>query len=130
MISFSVKKGIYGTALLLLFYIGICLISMCSGESEERIRKKLEVICTDDLTAIIDSVDVDNLIEKPYYKVVSYTSYTEGKYTKKAVVEFYFLKKVHVKVVRKYRYHLSVGMWDRYSNEYVFIHDTTGNASK
>jgi len=31
-----------------------------------------------------------------------------------------------VKVVRKYRYLQTVRMWDRYSNEYVFVHDTAG----
>ena len=102
----------------------------CSGENEETIRKKLNVICRGDLAAIIDSVTPGELIEKPYYKIVFYKQYPEGKYSNKAVVEFYFLKKVAVKVIRKYRYPVSVRMWDRYSNEYVFTHDTSAADSE
>ncbi|MBN1758637.1 MAG: hypothetical protein JW863_09985 [Chitinispirillaceae bacterium] len=98
----------------------------CAGESEEMVRKKLDVICTSDLAAIIDSIAAVDLLEKPYYKLVFYKRYTEGKYSRKAIAEFYFLNKVAVKVVRKYRYLQTVRMWDRYSNEYVFVHDTAG----
>lgn len=105
--------------------VALVALSACSGENEELSRKKLDVICSDDLSAIIDSIAVENLIEKPYYKLVFYKNYDEGKYSKKAIAEFYFLKKVSVKVVRKYRYLRSVRMWDRYSNEYVFMHDST-----
>ena len=97
----------------------------CGGESDEMVRKKLEAICKSELAAITDSITAGALIEGPYYKFVFYKKYSEGKYSFKAVVDFYFLKKVGVKVVRKYRYHASVCMWDRYSNEYVFLHDTT-----
>jgi hypothetical protein len=98
---------------------------LCGGDSEEITKNKLDAICKDDLVASIDSIAVENLIEKPYYKLVEYKNYSEGKYSKKAVVEYYFLKRVPVKLVRKYRYIQSVRMWDRYSNEYIFIHDTT-----
>jgi hypothetical protein len=103
--------------------------SGCGGESEESVRRKLEVICADDLAAIIDSIAAEDLIEKPYYEVVFYQHYNEGSYSRKAVVDYYFLEKVRVKVVRKYRYHATIRMWDRYSNEYVFFHDTTGAAA-
>jgi len=107
----------------------VALLWGCSGENEELSRKKLDVICKDDLSAIIDSIAVENLVEKPYYKLVFYKNYDEGKYSKKAIAEFYFLEKVPVKIVRKYRYLRSVRMWDRYSNEYVFTHDSTASAS-
>lgn len=118
-------KAKEGAGLVLLMPVLFCLFSLCTGESEETVRKKLEVICQDDLAAIIDSIAPGDLLDKPYYKLISYKQYTEGKYIRKAVAEFYFLKNVSVKVVRKYRYHGSVRMWDRYSNEYVFMHDTT-----
>ena len=105
---------------------GTGVLSGCAGESEEMVRKKLDVICAGDLAAITDSIAADALLEKPYYKLVFYKRYSEGKYSRKAVAEFYFLKKVAVKVVRKYRYLQTVRMWDRYSNEYVFVHDTAG----
>jgi hypothetical protein len=106
-----------------------CFFISCSGDSEETIRKKLDVICKDDLTAITDSITAKDLLEKPYYKLTFYKQYKEGKYSRKAIAEFYFLKNVAVKVVRKYRYHASIQMWDRYSNEYVFLHDTSSTAS-
>lgn len=115
---------------LFFFIAAYCLLPVCSGESEETVRKKLEVICADDRAAIIDGIAVENLIERPYYTIVFYKQYSEGKYSRKAVVDFYFLKKVGVKVVRKYRYHASKGMWERYSNEYVFLHDTTTAVQK
>ena len=104
---------------------GACLFSGCGGESDTMVRKKLEVICKNDLAAIIDSIAVENLLKQPCYKVVFFKKYSEGTYTFKAVVDFYFLKKVRVKVVRKYRYHASIRMWDRYYNEYVFLADST-----
>ena len=117
-----------GVLFLAVFAAGSIMLSGCAGESETMVRKKLDVICAGDLAALTDSIAVENLLEKPYYKLVSYKQYTEGKYSRKAVVEYYFLKKVAVKVVRKYRYLQTVRMWDRYSNEYVFVHDTAGGA--
>ncbi|MBN1577384.1 MAG: hypothetical protein JW913_12570 [Chitinispirillaceae bacterium] len=130
MISFSERTGCRSIVLLFFAVAATCVLKGCSGENEEMIRKKLDVICTDDLAAIIDSIAVENLIERPYYKIVFYKQYSEGKYSRKATVEFFFLKKVGVKVVRKYRYHALIGMWDRYSNEYVFLHDTTTGVPK
>ena len=111
------------------FAVGAVIFSGCSGESEKVVRKKLEVICSSDLAALTDSIAAENLLEKPYYKLVFYKRYTEGKYSRKAIAEYYFLKKVAVKVVRKYRYLETVRMWDRYSNEYVFVHDTAGGVA-
>lgn len=116
-------RYVLGTALLSIAIVAFC--PHCSGESEAMARKKLDAICEDDLAAIIDSIAVENLIEKPYYKIVEYNRYSEGKYTRKAVVEYFFLRRVAVKVVRKYRYHGSIGLWDRYTNEYVFLHDSS-----
>ena len=130
MISLKIRKCTMLTvpaaaaAVILFLFIG------CSGDSEERIRKKLDVICKDDLAAITDSIAAKDLLEKPYYKLVFYKKYDEGKYSRKAIAEFFFLKHVAVKVVRKYRYHASIQMWDRYSNEYVFLHDTSSTASE
>lgn len=106
-----------------------CFFISCSGDSEETIRKKLNVICQDDLTAITDSIAAKDLLDTPYFKLAFYKKYKEGKYSRKAIAEFYFLKKVAVKVVRKYRYHASIQMWDRYSNEYVFLHDTSSTTA-
>ncbi len=111
--------------LLSIFIVVYGVFTFCSNESEEMVRKKLEVICRDDLQAIIEDISKENLIENPYYNIVFYKQYTEGMYSRKAIVDFYFFNKVGVKVVRKYRYHASKGMWERYFNKYVFMHDTT-----
>ena len=128
MISFSDRT--VGALTFFLLPVLTFLPLLCAGEKEETVRKKLDVICKDDLAAIIDSIATGDLLEKPYYKLSFYKRYTEGKYSRKAVAEFYFLINVKVKVVRKYRYHGSVKMWDRYSNEYVFLHDITSDTSK
>jgi len=120
------KTGcVYCNGLVTVFLILFSSLLFCSGESEEMTKKKLDVICKGDLDALVDSIAVENLLEKPYYKLVFYKNYNEGKYSKKAIAEYYFLKNVPVKVVRKYRYLRSVRMWDRYYNEYVFIQDST-----
>jgi hypothetical protein len=129
MISFLGNKT---GSMLLWSAVIVCafFLQHCSGESEQLVRKKLDAICADDLAAIIDSISAKDLLNKPYYEIVFYKSYAEGSYSRKAVVDFYFLKKVSVKVVRKFRYHRSIRMWDRYSNEYVFLHDTTVSTPK
>jgi hypothetical protein len=128
--GFFRRNGVKIALLLMALLLGVFVSAGCTGEGEERVRKKLDVICAGDLAAITDSVAVENMIDKPYYRIVFYKRYTEGKYTRKAVAEFYFLKKVAVKVVRKYRYLETVRMWDRYSNEYVFVHDTANGTAK
>lgn len=121
-VAFIWILGVFGICSL--FFIG------CSGEDEAAVQKKLAVICKDDLHAIVDSLPAESLIGKPYYSLVFYKMYDEADYSRKAIADFYFFKKVHVKIVRKYRYHRSRRMWDRYSNEYVFLPDTTISAPK
>jgi hypothetical protein len=94
------------------------------AESEEVIRGKLDVILADDLAAIVDSVAVAALIEKPYFELVSYKEYDEGAYSRMAVVDFFFLRPfagLEKKIRRKYRYHRRMGMWDRYHNMYYTV---------
>lgn len=109
----------------LLIATAFLLLISCSGESDEKAREKLEVILKGDLDAIIEGINPQNLIDKPYYDLVLYKTYDEGNYSKRAVADFYFLKDVNVKIVRKYRYHRVHRMWDRYFNEYSFLSDTT-----
>jgi hypothetical protein len=119
----SLKKYIHsGVTIAVLCIVGAI---SCSGESDSYIRKKLHAIANDDLAAITEGIDRDELIEKPYYEVVLYKSFDQGKFTKKAVVEFFFLDKVKVKIVRKYRYVIALGMWERYFNEYRIMHDSS-----
>ena len=104
--------------------IWIMLTVSCQGERDEFVRKKLDVIIKDDLQAIIADIPEENLREVPSYNLVSYQEYSKGKYSVKAVVDFFFLKNVKVKIVRKYRYEASKRMWERYYNEYEYLPDS------
>ena len=121
---FSIQKKGLIISLIHTLLVALVFIS-CSGESDEKAREKLEVILNDDLKAIIEGVDSKSLIDEPYYEMVRYQKYDEGNYSKRAVVDFYFLKDVNVKIIRKYRYHRVHRMWDRYFNEYSFLSDTS-----
>ncbi len=104
-----------------LFLSFLLLFCMCAEEKDEVIRKKLDVILQDDLNAILDGVSTDALLDKPHYTMVEYKSYDEGDYSKLAIVDFYFLKKINMKITRKYRYYKPKGLWDRYFNKYMVI---------
>ena len=101
----------------------IALFASCD-ESDAVIRGKLDVVLADDLAAIVDSMAVSALIEKPYYELISYKEYDEGAYSRMAVADFFFLKPmagITKKIRRKYRYHRRLGMWDRYHNMYYTV---------
>lgn len=92
----------------------------CIGESDKFIKDKLLVILQDDLETVVNETPKESIEDSVYYEIVLYKEYKEGKYTKKAVVDFFFLKKVKVKIVRKYRYYAQYRKWDRYFNVYKF----------
>lgn len=116
---FSFQQYRANKFLSLLCLLGLVLIQIsCSGESDELARKKLEVILKDDLKAITDGIPDSALMENPRYEIVFYKQYNAWDYSKKAIVDFYFLKNVEKKIVRKYRYQTGKRMWDRYFNEY------------
>lgn len=121
-----VKAGLLIIAVL---FAGVWLCS-CSNDSDSLARKKLDLILPDDLKAIVEGIPKDALIEKPYYNVTLYKTFKKGLYSAKAEVDFYFLKKVNVKIVRKFRYHRSKKMWERYFNEYRYLSDSTSIADK
>lgn len=125
----SVKKSriLISTVLsVMLVSLGFLLVS-CTIESEEIIKKKLELIIPDDMKGITEGIPEEALLDKPYYKITSYKFYKKGLYSAKADVDFYFLKKVELKIVRKFRYHRSKKMWERYFNEYRYISEAAEN---
>lgn len=109
--------------ILMIISLGFLLVS-CTIESEEIIKKKLELIIPDDMKGITEGIPEEALLDKSYYKITSYKFYKKGLYSAKAEVDFYFLKKVELKIVRKFRYHRSKKMWERYFNEYRYISET------
>ncbi|MBD3318002.1 MAG: hypothetical protein GF344_19635 [Chitinivibrionales bacterium] len=97
----------------------------CVGESENIVRKKLDVVLQDDLAAVQDELPAGSMADSSYYTIVFYKSYGGGKFSHKAVAEFHFLKGDVAIMVRKYRYHRPQKKWDRYYNQYRLVHDTT-----
>lgn len=105
------------------YLIGIILLTAiygCIGESDELIKKKLHVILKDDLKSIINDLPEKSVADSAYYTIELYKNFKELKYKKKAVVNFFILKGVEVKIVRKYRYYKDYRKWERYFNEYRF----------
>lgn len=103
----------------------VCSVGCAIEESPQRIRKKLDVIVQDDLRQVVAELPDTSIADTTFYRISSYKSGIEGVYSAKAEVEFFFLKGVRVKMVRKYRYHRRLGMWDRYVNEWRFVNDST-----
>lgn len=125
---FSLKQCCVGRFFLLLCMLGFTLVQIsCSGESDELARKKLEIILKDDLKAIMEGIPDSALMENPRYEIVFYKQYEAWDYSKKAVVDFFFLKGIKKKIVRKYRYQTGKRMWDRYFNEYISYSDTSSS---
>ncbi len=95
------------------------------GESDDLVKKKLEVILADDLRTISADLPKSSLADSVYFTITSYKNYSEGMYSRMAVADFYFMKKVKVKITRKYRYYTGARLWDRYYNAYLFYGDTS-----
>jgi len=102
-----------------------CGLILCGcGESDNLIRRNLDIILSDDLKAITNDLPKNTVADSVYYTLISYKSYSEGMYSRMAVVDFYFMKNIKVKITRKYRYFTSARLWDRYYNTYQFFGDT------
>ena len=110
-----IKVILYGVLILV-------ITNGCVKESDKRIKNKLLIILQDDLNSIISDVPKDDILDSVYYEIVLYKDFKKEsfKYSKKAIVDFYFFKNVKAKIVRKYRYHRQSRKWDRYYNEYKF----------
>lgn len=109
-----------------LFLPLFCLLcsSACIKENEASIRAKLESIVKDDLETMVREIrsrDSKRVLDKPYYRIVSYEYFKQSRlFTHKAVVHFYYLKGVKMIQVRKYRYDPSMGQWQRYYKKIEF----------
>jgi hypothetical protein len=96
-----------------------CLLHNCTSDSNELIRNIFEqVIVKDDLEEIIKDTPEKDLMDSPYYSIISYEENKKGKYTVKAEVDYFFFKSVKVKIRRKYRFYKAYKKWERYTNEY------------
>jgi hypothetical protein len=100
------------------FIFIILFISCVPKPSEKRVHGILEVILKDDLTVIVEGIDSNAVLQPPFYEVREFSKYKEGQYQYLAVVDFYFLKEIKQKIVRKYRFDKWYLRWERYYNEY------------
>lgn len=98
-----------------------CMVFVCgcSQEPAGEIRKKLDVVKENDLRTIVGEVPRESLADSVYTRVVEYKDFDKGPYRVKAMVDFFYLKGVHIKRTVKYRYVKSAGKWERYANDYV-----------
>jgi hypothetical protein len=120
------RRNVFKVVVLICSALSMLVLNFsCSFESNELVRQKLNLILPDDMKGIVEGIPPNALIEKPHYEISSYKKFKKGMYSVKAEVDFYFLKKVDVKIVRKFRYHRSKKMWERYFNEYRYTSDTT-----
>ncbi|MCL2690214.1 MAG: hypothetical protein FWE57_10275 [Chitinispirillia bacterium] len=108
----------------------VLLFCMCLQEKDSVIRQKLNVILKDDLEAILEDVAKEALLETPYFELLEYREYKEGAYSRLAVVDFYFLNSINMKITRKFRYHKKLGLWDRYYNKYYMFSPETEETNK
>ena len=97
----------------------LVVISSCSMESQNTIRKKLKTIARADLEYIISETDSSEVMDSAYYKIVLFKYFPKDmNFSYKAVVDYYYFKNVKMKQVRKYRYRRLQKKWDRYLKKY------------
>ena len=96
-------------------------IFLSSCTSSKTIRHEFEfVLVKDDLKSIVNDTPKEHVIDTPYYDITLYEDKKQGKYSIIAVVDYYFYKKVFIKIQRKYRYDSYYKKWERYTNEYMY----------
>ena len=104
------------------FLCGIVFVFIYSCDSGKSIRYEFEyVIVKDDLESIINDTPKEQVIDSPYYVITLYEDKKQGKYSIRAMVDYYFYKKVFIKIQRKYRYDTYYKKWERYTNEYKYF---------
>jgi hypothetical protein len=97
----------------------IILLTACTLRlNEDTTRRMLEVILKDDMSVTVEGIDTAAILQNPYYEYREFKGFKEGQYQYLAIVEFYFLREVKQKIVRKYRFDKRYLKWERYYNEY------------
>ena len=114
---------------LLLYFIvaGIVPVGLTCQllDEPESVRlTKLDSICKDDLSSLVDELPDSSICDSVYYSIVELNKFANGTFIRRAVVDYFYLKNVAVKLTRNYRYHRHLQRWERYSNTYVFLSDS------
>lgn len=93
--------------------------------AEGRTRGKLERLLDDDLAVIAGEIaarDTTALLLRPFWRIVAYKATpNSGSYSHLCEVDFYYLKAIKMKQVRKYRYNPDTGEWERYKKDLVHL---------
>jgi hypothetical protein len=99
-------------------FIFIIFVIACVPKiPENTARVHLEPVLQEGLTGLIDGIDSSAILELPYFEISEFKRFGEGEYQYIAIVDFFFLKNIPKKVVRKYRFHHR-RKWELYYNEY------------
>ncbi|HUI93453.1 MAG TPA: hypothetical protein VLX68_14495 [Chitinivibrionales bacterium] len=103
---------------------GLLLAGCGGGEPDGSIRKKFDAVVASDFKTIVGDLPKESLSDSMFFRIVEYKSFDKGMYSVLAVVDYYYLKDVHVKRTVKYRYVKAARKWERFANEYRFFQDS------
>jgi hypothetical protein len=113
----TVVWGAASIALLILLAAG------CSHESDEAIQGKLRTVLQSDLDTLVSSLPKASVADTVRFEIREYKKFGKGTFTRRAAVDFYFLRNVNVKVARKYGYQAWDRQWEMFDSKSVFIHE-------
>jgi len=110
------KRSFFG--FLLIAFIILLLSSCGMGLNENAVKNMLNNLLLSDMEVIVDGIDADALLDEPHFEIVRFDSFDEGVFRHLAEVNFYFLKDMNVRIVRRYRYNRRHLRWERFHNVY------------
>jgi hypothetical protein len=101
------------------------VLAGCLPGAEERFREKLVRLLDGDLETICGEIqvrDASALLDRPYYRIVEYKATpNSGSYSHLCEADFYYLKTIKMKQMRKYRYNPNTGEWERYWKQIITL---------
>jgi hypothetical protein len=124
-----VNKGRIAARSAVVAVVAVAATLLCAGcgagEPDSAVRNKLDIIVAADLKAIVGELPKESIRDSAFSRIMEYVAHEKGIYRVRAVVDFYYLRGVHIKRTVKYRYVKSARKWERYENEYRFYSDST-----
>jgi hypothetical protein len=102
----------------------LCLAWGC-GADDRVARRSLEAVAKAELTSFVNELPPANQPTAPYFEIVAFEPGKKGRFSVKAVVDYYYLKNVTVKLTRKYRFVRWGQRWEPYNEEWRFFQDSS-----
>jgi hypothetical protein len=96
----------------------------CSSESSQQARARLPATLDSALINEKRALPAYGVADSAYYMIVEYKTFDKGRYSARAYVDFYFLRKARVKLATKYRHNRQTETWERFDEEWRIMHDT------